>query len=215
MSDVPPHVRELLEAHDWEDTVPRLVKYARGEMGRRVWQGVFGGTAPGGKQAYDLVTTAVEKLFDGRRAWDPETQPDLFVHLQGIVDSDMGHLARSLGNKLTLRAMGRPVGSEDAVEDFPDPMDEFASSTPSPEAVTLLREQEQLSEDFLLELDGSLQGEPELQRIVEAIVDGAEKSAEIAEEAGITPKAVYNARKRLQRKLDEFRKQRETTRKAS
>ncbi len=215
MSDVPSHVRELLEAHGWEDTVPRLVKYARDEMGRRVWQGVFGGTAPGGKQAYDLVTTAVEKLFDGRRAWDPATQPDLFVHLQGIVDSDLGHLARSLGNKLTLRALGRLVESDEAVEDLPDPMDEFASATPSPEAVTLLKEQERLSEDFLIELDEALQGDPELQRIVEAIVDGAEKPAEIAEEAGIATKAVYNARKRLQRKLDEFRKRRETTRKAS
>lgn len=215
MSDIPPHVRELLDRHPWEDTVPRLVKYARTKMRERVWQGIFGGTAPGGKHAYDLGVAAIEKLLDGRRAWDPETHPDLFLHLCGIVDSDVGHLARSLGNKLTLRAARHLPESDGADEDLPEPMDSHASATPDPEATALLNEQERLSEELLIELDLFLQDERELQRIVEAIVDGAEKPAEIAAAAKINVKAVYNARKRLQRRLQEFRAQRGTTPKAS
>lgn len=213
MSDIPPGVRDLLDAHPWEDTVPRLVKYARAKMRELVWQGIFGGPAPGGQQAYDLVADAVGKLLDGRRAWDPEAQPDLFLHLRGIVDSDVGHLAVSLGNRLTLRAAGRR--DDDEADDAPDPIESHASTTPDPEAKALLDEQARLSDEFLIELDLFLQDEPDLQTIVEAIVDDAEKPAEIAATLKIDVKSVYAARKRLQRRVEVFRAQRSATRKAS
>jgi len=41
-----------------------------------------------------------------------------------------------------------------------------------------------------------------LIKVLEAMMDGAEKSAEIAEATGIPIKDVYNATKRLDRKLE-------------
>ena len=214
MSDVPPHVRELLEAHDWDETTDRLVVYALWKARRLYWQGIRGGDMPEGRNAYDIVQDAIYQLLSGERRWDPDTQPDLFAHLQSIIDSKVSALVEGWANE-RLRSETALAIEARLPKDTPSLLDAFASSRPDPEDIALLTEQERRSEEFLIGLTLFLEDEPELQRIVEAIVNGAEGPAEIAKDAGITPKAVYNARKRLQRKLDEFRKRRETTRKAS
>lgn len=50
MSDIPPHVRKLLEQHPWEDTTPRLVAYTLWKARRLFWQGVLGRDMPEGKE---------------------------------------------------------------------------------------------------------------------------------------------------------------------
>lgn len=214
MSDVPPHVLELLEAHDWDKTTNRLVAYALRKARRLYWQGIRDGDMPEGKEAYDIVQDAIYQLLSGERRWDPDAQPDLFAHLQSIIDSKVSALVEGWANE-RLRSEAALATTARLPEDEPSLLDAFASPESDPEEIALLTEQERRSEEFLIGLALFLEDEPELQRIVEAIVDGAEGPAEIAKDAGITSKAVYNARKRLQRKLADFRMQRETTRKAS
>lgn len=214
MSDVPPQVRELLDAHEWEKTTALLVVHTLRKARRLYWQGIRDGDMPEGKEAHDIVQDAIHQLLSGERRWDPDTQPDLFAHLQSIIDSKLsalveGRANRRLRSETALTTAARPP------EDAPSPLDAFASQRPDPEGIALQEEQERRSEDFLIELVLFLEGEPELQRIVEAIADGAEKPAEIAAAAGLGVKTVYNARKRLQRRLQEFQVQRDKTRKAS
>lgn len=214
MSDVPPHVLELLEAHDWDKTTNRLVAYALRKARRLYWQGIRDGDMPEGTEVYDIVQAVIYQLLSGERRWDPDAQPDLFAHLQSIIDSKVSALVEGRANK-RLRSETALAIAARLPEDAPSPLDALASPRPDPEEIALLEEQESRSEDFLIGLTLFLEGEPELQRIVEAIADDAEKAAEIAAAAKVDDKTYQNARKRLKRRIQEFRAQRDTTRKAS
>lgn len=169
----------------------------------------------GNKEAQDIAQDAIYQLLSGGRSWDPDAEPDLFAHLQSVIDSKISAFVRGRANKL-IRTEAALAGVAAADENQPPLLDTMASPDPSPEEATLAREQERLSDELLIELDQFLEDEPELQRIVEAIVDDAGKPAEIAATLGIDVKAVYNARKRLQSRLRDFRAQRNgTTTKAS
>jgi DNA-directed RNA polymerase specialized sigma24 family protein len=214
MSDVPPNVRGLLEAHDWGETTGQLVVYTLRKARRLYWQGIRDGDMPEGKEAYDVVQDAIYQLISGERRWDPDIQPDLFAHLQGIIDSKLSALVRSRANR-RLRSEAALAAADRLPEDAPSPLDAIASPGPDPVEIALLEEQERRSEEFLIGLALFLEGEPVLQKIVEAIADGAEKPADIAAAAELDTKTVYNARKRLQRRIQEFRVQHDKTRKAS
>jgi hypothetical protein len=96
MPPVPSHIRALLEQHPWDQTIQQLL-YCR--MRGRTWRGRRDGALPGGREVEDIVSQAIEDVLSGQRAWDPTQHPDLFVHLQGIVDSRLSHLGASAENR--------------------------------------------------------------------------------------------------------------------
>lgn len=48
----------------------------------------------------DFATQAIEKLFEGARAWDFERFPDVLIHLKGIVKSLISSHLKSSGRSL-------------------------------------------------------------------------------------------------------------------
>ncbi|MCB1100657.1 MAG: hypothetical protein KDN22_34160, partial [Verrucomicrobiae bacterium] len=64
---------------------------------------------------------------------------------------------------------------------------------------------DELSEAFLLELTDALDDDPEAQSVVAAIWEGASKRSSIAEATGFSVDQVTKVKKRLQRRLKEFR----------
>jgi len=58
---------------------------------------------PGGMTPQDIAKKAITKVWDRTRSWDPEKYPDLLVHLQWIVDSDLSHLFNSKEHLTTNR----------------------------------------------------------------------------------------------------------------
>ena len=158
-----------------------------------------------------IVSKAIEKLYTGERDWDPEKQPNLERYLQRVIHSLLNHLATSDENVIVTAA------PEPASKDAPnwetgspkrDPAtDWLVHPARSSEALLAKKEQTAL-EDRALELllDESSE-DPVLLAVLEAMMDGYATPAEISAAKGIEVKQVYNAVKRLDRKLEAVRNQ--------
>jgi DNA-directed RNA polymerase specialized sigma24 family protein len=202
MAEIPPDVREKLEEHPWEDTISRLALYTIRKAKRLYWQGIMNGNMPAGKEAQDVVQDAIEDVLTGQRSWNPATQPDLFVYLRRVVDSKLSHLVESMENRSVRSESALGARKEDApgitfIAEFPD-------SGPSPFETLIQAE----AEDFFWGFYEFLADEPLLQNVVECIDGGINKSTDIAIHLGVPPKEIYNVRKRLQRRLHDYRAQR-------
>jgi hypothetical protein len=197
MPPVPSHVRALLEQHPWDQTIQQLLYYTLGRIRGRTWRGMRDGALPGGREVEDIVSQAIEDVLSGQRAWDPIQHPDLFVHLQGIIDSRLSHLGVSAENRRMV-AEFPPSRSLHGVA-----VRDGAASChrePSLQDALLQAEEDQLAEELLQGFAHFLADDPLLQRIVRSIVEGIDKPAAIAVHVGATVEQVYNARRRLQRK---------------
>lgn len=54
--------------------------------------------------AYDVTNEAVAKTLSGDRPWNPEKNPDLFVHLAGCISSIISNAYKSSNNQLVERS---------------------------------------------------------------------------------------------------------------
>lgn len=198
---------DLLDSQPWDDIIPRLVAHASKKSKRLFWRGIYGGPFPEGNEVMDLINQTIEKVLVGQRQWDPDASPDLFVYLKSIVDSDLNHLADSAENRRmradTLSSQGNDC---DAGEQEISIAHMMPADTPTPEEVLLLREDEDRCEEFFWGFYESLADKPVLQKIVECIWDDVEKPVEIAERMGVPVNEIYNSRKQLQRRLNDYRK---------
>jgi len=202
MAEIPPDVREQLEEHPWEDTIPRLDLYAVRKAKRLYWQGIMNGNMPGGKEAQDIVQDTIEDILTGQHSWNPAIQPDLFAHLRSIVDSKLSHLVenvenRSMRSESALRARNEDTPGITSMAELPD-------SGLSPFETLIHAE----AEDFFWGFYEFLADEPLLQNVIECIDASLNKPADIAVHLGVPPKEMYNVRKRLQRRLNDYRAQR-------
>ncbi len=187
----------LLESHPWDETIARLALYAKRKMMRLMWRNSREGTPPGGKEPEDIVQEVIARTFDGKRMWDPVKHPDLYPWLQGQVDSLISGLVRSRENRQTI--------SITTFEEMPF-LEE--SETETPERLALEAEKESECETVILEILDFLQTEPELKRIVEAILDsptGAPKRADLAAKLDITVEELESRKKRLFRRIDAYK----------
>jgi hypothetical protein len=197
MSEPSGEVLRLLQEHPWADTVPRLLHYANSKLKRLRWLCEHSGTPPLGTDAKDVVQTVIEKLLDGRRAWDPTRQPDLVRHIMNIVDSEVNNLATSAENRRTSRT---PL---DPANESGEPV---AEDEPTPEVILLSNEARARGDDYVLGFWSSLETDPELRDVVEAIIDLDDKAtpAKIAARLCVPVEDVYGRRKRLQRRLEGY-----------
>jgi DNA-directed RNA polymerase specialized sigma24 family protein len=165
---------------------------------------------PGGETIRSIVSKAVEKLFSAERDWDPEGEPDIRKYLRDVVDSLLNHLAESREN--TMFAVVPPAGSPDgraweSGSGKRDPaVDWLVPSQLSPEAALLRQEQSALEDQALERLVDECADDETLMKVLEAMLDGAETPAEISSLKGIPVKDVYNAVRRLDRKLEIVRR---------
>lgn len=134
--------------------------------------------------------TAISKLLDGVRQWDPQAQPDLAKHLFNAIDSESSNLAKSAENRKTGRISN---SSEDQAT-----MPELASSQFQDEIG-------RRSDDWLLAFWDSLSDEPELQAVVAEIVEGSVKPREIAAALGIGVEELRARRRKLSRRMSQYR----------
>jgi hypothetical protein len=164
---------------------------------------------PGGETVDSIVSKAVEKLYSGDRDWSPDKQPDLRRYLEGVIDSLLNHLAEAQENVL-LTAVPEP-GSKDAPSwETGSPRRDRAAdwlvpNSGSPEAILISQEQVALEDHALELLLEECADDPVLMDVLEAMMDGYEKPAEISERKGIPVKDVYKAAKRLDTKIEAIR----------
>ncbi|TNE43130.1 MAG: sigma-70 family RNA polymerase sigma factor [Deltaproteobacteria bacterium] len=170
----------IIQETDWQVLSERLLLFCAARMRRVLWRGQEQCAVPGGVEATDIVLSAIRKFLDGQRKWPP--QLTLFQFLCGVIRSEISHLATSIENRTTVRAPEEPSWME-------------ASSEAATPFDLIARKEERLQ--ILLRLHD----DPLVCDIARLIIDQELKPAEIAEALNESVVTVYNAIKRLRRKL--------------
>lgn len=79
----------LLDSHDWEPTITRLVAYV--VMLCRVHRYRL----PGQMDPEDIVADAIDKVYSGERNWDPDRDENLGKYMASVVKSMVSNLIES------------------------------------------------------------------------------------------------------------------------
>lgn len=182
MNTIPADVKALLDQHDWDNTIPRLIKYALTKIRHMYWYQEPGGQVAAGKMAEDFVMDAILKVYKGQRQWDPQTMPDLLIYLFGVLRSEINHHSHSLENRC-LQFM-------DALS---DQRKKHIESQQAPA----------IHNSFIEGFMSHIKDDAELSAVVPLLAAG-HKPKRIAEELSMNVTDVYNLRKILRRRLRNY-----------
>jgi len=180
---------ERLEDTDLADLVARLLVVAKG-MYRYQLRSYRSAPKP-----RDLVQQAITDVLDGTRSWPLHV--DAYTMLCGVMRSHVSNFAsrqRPVGHSRKKRRAGEGTRHV-SIENSPEvsTSQDFART---PDAQLLDEE----LQDHIRHL---VAGDDELEQMVEVLFGDPECSAaDLADELGITVREVYNARKRLRRRLE-------------
>jgi hypothetical protein len=158
---------------------------------------------PKGETVNSVVSLALEKVWSGERRWNPAQQSDFMKFMRDVIDSLMNHLASGKDNILLMPAPDEDIegdwhtGSKEAAHDT----EWLARREATPEQALIDRESQAQKDEAIRALLEECAGDPVLTKIVNAMLDGYDQCGQIAQVVGIEVKDVYNAMKRLDRKI--------------
>ncbi len=182
MSKISDDVKALLDEHDWDDTIPRLIKYALNKIRGLTWYQEPGGHVAAGKMAEDFVMDAVVKVYTGQRQWDPQAVPDLLTFMFGVVRSEISHHSNSLENRclhfLDALSPNTRKAAEQAGPDDNEP-------------------------GFINGFLNEFRDDPRMAKVV-ALAAAGRKPRDIAAELSISITDIYNMRKVICRRLENY-----------
>jgi hypothetical protein len=196
---------------EWTRLISRLGRYALRTSANLDWRTASKREIPGGETAESVVSKAIEKVFSGKRKWNPDTSPSLEKYLMDVIDSLLNQLVNSHDNVKFEFIPDRHDEDGNALPeeqpDQPEASAEWLSRPPlTPEQEMLVQEKNRRDEDVLGALIADCESDPLLKRVLEAMFDGYEKPASIAERVGCTPGEIYGASKRLDTKIASLRR---------
>jgi hypothetical protein len=196
---------------EWATLILRLGRYALRTSGNLNWRTGNKRELPSGETAESIVSKAIEKVLSGKRKWNPGTHPSFERYLMDVIDSLLNQLANSHDNvKFEIISDGQDNDGSNLPEEppeHPEASAEWLGRPPlTPEEEMLKKERNKRNDEVVGALIADCDDDPLLKKILEAMVDGYEKPASIAERVGCTPSEVYVASKRLDTKIDSFRK---------
>ena len=197
-------VLHLLDTADWEDIILRLTYYARQRAKVYSWKSGKTDQLLGGKTPEDIAFEAIEKVYAGTRNWDPDKYPNLLIHLEWIVKSDMEHLASSMEHKTTGRLPESEEGEELPAE-LADPSSSIQGKIPTPEDDLVSREERDLEEKLKGELYAMVKGDEDLELLLMCFEEGIDKPEIIAAQTGWDVSKVYTLKRKLCRKASKIR----------
>jgi hypothetical protein len=202
-------ILKRLEAADWNDIIIKLTHYSHWRAFRYKWRIGNPGQLPAGMTPKDMALNAISKVWDGRRAWDPDKYPDLLAHLKWIVKSDMNHLFTSMGHMTGERINESEdrEGSELTYNDIiPDPSSPLCEPIQTPEEQLLARERAAHEERVKQELFALVKGDEDLELLLLCFDEGIDKPELIAEQMGCDVTKVYTLKRKLLRKASTIKK---------
>jgi RNA polymerase sigma factor (sigma-70 family) len=192
---------ELIQQADWDDIYPRALKYALKKLSFLSGSPLEGVSKK--QVAHDIVSQAILKIIDGDRKWEPG-RGTILNYLIYVVKSDISHLYRLDDYKLTSRMPVSPqkdndresIETEELLKKAHE-LDKHAAdiSPDPPQSVDNILIEHEICDSLLEVIDG----DDELESIVRCMLDGFSKPRDIAEQLGVKPKNIYNAKKRLER----------------
>jgi hypothetical protein len=181
-----------------------LGRYALSVSSRLYWRTGNAVDLPRGETVDSIVSKALTQVLSGERRWNPQAAPDLQKYLMGVIDSLLSHLARHKDNT-TLRAVPRPDAYPDDRSEallHPTPGATAWHQEPQdPESVLLQHEQTAYEDRVLQHLLDVSRDDPLVTQIIQAMRDGHDKPGEVATALSLPVSDVYNAMKRLDRKM--------------
>jgi hypothetical protein len=178
----PTDLRSALRDADWEELLPSLLVYAARRLRRAGW--AAGRDEEASKMSVEqLVQTAVQHCLDGTRRWD-SSAVDLPGLLRGVIRS-----LTSSERKKFVRT--KTLTSSETIECRADTVD-------SPEDDVI---EEESRAEFLRVVEACTSGDPDLEALYLAIVDGNTKREDIAAALAWDADRVTAARMKLQRRL--------------
>lgn len=186
---------------NWELLQKDTITFARSELRRRRWRGARSGVLPKGYDAETVAGDAITEMLEGRcRLALGFTRERVQKELERLVKDRIRRLhglkeasaVRSEWEVLPANEEGRRASV------FKGIVDEQSTRAMAEEE----EEREQAKKNF----EGFLDGEEELKGLFRCLVDGIRKPSEIAHRLGMAEGDVVRARKRLERRMREYRK---------
>lgn len=197
-----PSVIQQLKQQPWEDIILRLDAYALSKARRKYWpsgskdgQSLLGGCSP-----QDIAREAIRRVFEGKRKWNPEKDPNLLKYLKGVIDSILSTMVKSAEN----REVRAPTSYEesDVVDDDDNGSRSHAvQSGGFHRGFSSPRENAQKSE-LLDRVLAAVNGDEDLQLLVLCLDEDYGSRADMAEKLGVSASELTNMKKRLARALD-------------
>ena len=184
--------------YDWENIALELTYHAVVKVKRLRWRTGSYESLPQGKTPEDLAYEAIEKVFSGDRRWNPDKNPDLLRYLKSVVDSLVSHLVESENHK-RLQYFPETEDGVDLEEVLPLAATSLSRRPKTPEEELLAKERE---ERVLSEIFDAVDGDVELGALVEALMEGYTKPAEIAQAWNRDVKDVYPMVRKLKHRIE-------------
>lgn len=189
-----PGPRERLRHVDLGDLLARLLCVAEG-LHRRMLRSYRGAPEP-----RDLVQQAIVDVLDERRRWPP--QVDAYGMLCGVMWSRATNFVarqRPVGRTRSRRRAGEGSRHADLNEHRSGRAADAHSPFTTPDAALM-------SEELRTRIRELVAGDDELERMVDLLLEDPRYSAaDLADRLGTSVRTIYNARKRLRRRLDPLR----------
>lgn len=174
-----------------EDALQHMIlelgRYALSVSRRLHWRTGDAVELPRGETVDSIVSLAFTKVLTGERRWEPHKDPDLKRYLMDVIDSLLNHLAEHKDNTVLTERSDEGRGG--------------ATSPRDPETELLRQEKVRREAHVLQLLLDEAHDDPLVMHIIRTMQDGYGKAGEIATVLGIAVTDVYNAMKRLERKI--------------
>ena len=196
-------MQRAFERENWAKLSKEAFWYARRLVSYRWWRGNSNGVLPEGYDPESIANEAVAELFNGKCQLKPDYKPEeLRYELRRLVYNQVHRFNRRKETWLVrsevdltpapLREQGRSI------------LDELPGTDEWPDAQAIRNEGRLIIRRFIGEFSAFLWEEQDLRNLFECICGAFEKREEIARQLGVEVQVVTNARKRLDRRLDEF-----------
>lgn len=213
---------DALSAEEQDKLLFNLTKYAKNKAKNRYfWRTGTHTDLPDGETAPSIVSLAFERVLTtdkndkNSRNWNPETAPDFYKYMLGVIDSLLFHLATGEDNTILVNENNRQYARKDeetsvgvlaaseekfiaakATRKFED-SEWLVRNQPSPEDELVAAEEKAFNDQVLQTIYEAATDDAEVSAMIEAMDYNYKASREIAEFTGIDVDRIYNARKRL------------------
>lgn len=189
-----------LSEDQWDELAVRLTDYARKKLALRFWMGVKGGAAGSalkGLEAHDIAAEAIVGVLDGNReSWNRESYPTFFDFLKSIVDSKVSELVKKPENKTTRRYKDEQLGRDEQV----------AGVVSHPTSTLDLMVDLESRARFRAALIKEIEADNLALGLFECLESDMKDRSDIATILDVEVSEVYNAQKRLGRKVQKLAK---------
>jgi len=197
-------VRERLEWENWEAILPRAIQFAKSQIKRRYWRGTKGGSLPEGQDANGVASEVVAAVLAGKcqlaLGW---TRERLEREIQRRISNEIRRLyalKETAGTRNEWDILG--VEEDQKLQTI---FHWIPGSLEDGREAAATNEEDQEREGVKKRLEARLGADEKAKGVLNCLCDGVVKRREIAARLGISVQAVTAARKRLERKVKEYR----------